>query len=227
VLAETANPHGYAKCLVALLEKSFARRGWTMAQAAVHRAREASLRVAQILDARRPHARHVWKPALGIVGAFSLVCLVLVPRVPELVAFDRAAHPILSDDIHAGTLGQTEFPVAAAIPAALRTNQPQPIRKLLRPAARRMVSHAVERQATEPRSLVPMVAAARWSADTDPGLLDIVTAEANETIVPGETLLVVRTTQRVAPNSWVWSVRVWRITLVEQQVDRGPVANKT
>jgi hypothetical protein len=72
-----------------------------------------------------------------------------------------------------------------------------------------------------------MVAAARWSADTDPGLLDIVTAEANETIVPGETLLVVRTTQRVAPNSWVWSVRVWRITLVEQQVDRGPVANKT
>jgi Zn-dependent protease with chaperone function len=227
VLAETANPHGYAKCLVALLEKSFARRGWTMAQAAVHRAREASLRVAQILDARRPHARHVWKPALGIVGAFSLVCLVLVPRVPELVAFDRAAHPILSDDIHAGTLGQTEFPVAAAIPAALRTNQPQPIRKLLRPAARRMVSHAVERQATEPRSVVPLVVAARWSADTDPGLLDIVTAEANETIVPGETLLVVRTTQRVAPNSWVWSVRVWRITLVEQQVDRGPVANKT
>ncbi len=59
VVAGTGNPRGYAKCLVSLLEKSFARRGWTMAQAAVHRAREASLRLAQILDARRPHARNV------------------------------------------------------------------------------------------------------------------------------------------------------------------------
>jgi beta-lactamase regulating signal transducer with metallopeptidase domain len=57
VLAETANPHGYAKCLIGLLEKSFAHRGWTMAQGAVHRAREASLRVAQILDVHRPRGR--------------------------------------------------------------------------------------------------------------------------------------------------------------------------
>src|SRR5271163_4441389 len=135
VLAETANPHGYAKCLIGLLEKSFARRGWTMAQAAVHRAREASLRVAQILDTRRPHARHVWKPALGIVGAFSLVCLVLVPRVPEFVAFDRAAQPVLGDNVHAAALSQSEFPTAVVIPAALRTSQPQSIRKFPRATA--------------------------------------------------------------------------------------------
>ncbi len=75
VLAETANPRGYAKCLIALLEKSAARRGWAMAQAAVHRAREASLRLAQILDASRPDTKHVWKPALGLVGVFALVCM--------------------------------------------------------------------------------------------------------------------------------------------------------
>ncbi|MGC2227174.1 MAG: M56 family metallopeptidase, partial [Candidatus Sulfotelmatobacter sp.] len=226
VLAETANPHGYAKCLIGLLEKSFARRGWTMAQAAVHRAREASLRVAQILDARRPHARHVWKPALGIVGAFSLVCLVLVPRVPEFVAFDRTGQPIFGDNVHAGTLRQPEFPAAVAIPAALRTGQPQSIRKFPRATAGRADSHAVRRQAIERRSFVPQLIAARWSADTDPSPVDIVMAEANETIVRGQTLLVVRTTQQVAPNSWVWSVSVWRITLIQHSTNEA-VANKT
>jgi BlaR1 peptidase M56 len=232
VLAETANPHGYAKCLIGLLEKSFARRGWTMAQAAVHRAHEASLRVAQILDVSRPNARHVWKPALAIVGAFSLVCLVLVPRVPEFVAFDRAAQPILGDNVRPARLNQSEFPVAEAIPAELRTSQPQAIRKLPRPAAERVVNRAIERQAaehraTEHRPVSPEVVAARWSADTDPSFVDLVMAQANETIVPGETFLVVRTTQEVAPNSWVWSVSVWRIKLVQHRADRVPVANKT
>ncbi|MGA9543168.1 MAG: M56 family metallopeptidase [Candidatus Sulfotelmatobacter sp.] len=227
VLAETANPRGYAKCLIGLLEKSFARRGWTMAQAAVHRAHEASLRVAQILDARRSHAKHVWKPALGIVASFSLVCLVLVPRVPEFVAFDRAAQPIFGDHVHAGALHQTEFPTAVVIPAALRTGQPQSIRKFPGATAGRVNGHAVRRQATERRAIVPQVVAARWSADADPSLANIVMADANETIVPGETLLVVRTTRQVAPNSWVWSVSVWRITLLQHPASTEPVANKT
>ena len=50
VLEQTANPRGYASCLISLLEKSLAHRGWSMAQSAVHRAHEASMRLAQILD---------------------------------------------------------------------------------------------------------------------------------------------------------------------------------
>ena len=75
VLAETANPHGYAACLVSLLEKNLAHRlahgRWSMAQAAVHRAREASLRLAQILDKNRPAATRVWKPALAWSALFQ------------------------------------------------------------------------------------------------------------------------------------------------------------
>ena len=96
VLAETANPHGYATCLVSLLEKSLAHRlrpprdkRWSMAQAAVRRAHEASLRLAQILDTNRPMATRVWKPALGMVGVFSVVCLLALPLAPQFVAFDR------------------------------------------------------------------------------------------------------------------------------------------
>src|SRR5258706_1262364 len=77
VLAETANPRGYAKCLIGLLEKSVARRGWAMAQAVVHRTREASLRLARILDVDRPATKMIWKPALGLVGIFSLACLMV------------------------------------------------------------------------------------------------------------------------------------------------------
>jgi hypothetical protein len=237
VLAETANPHGYAKCLIGLLERSFARRGWTMAQAAVNRAREASLRVAQILDAHRPHAKHVWKPALGIVGAFSLACLVVVPHVPDVVGFDRTAQPILSDHVHAATFSQPGFSAAVAIPAALRTTQSQAIPQLPRSTPARLAGHAVEHQAIERHAIerqaisrgraTPRTIAARWSADTDPGSVDFLTAGANETIVPGETLLVVRTTHQIAPNSWVWSVSVWRITLVQSEADKGTVSNTT
>jgi beta-lactamase regulating signal transducer with metallopeptidase domain len=232
VLAETANPHGYAKCLIGLLEKSFAHRGWTMAQGAVHRAREASLRVAQILDVHRPHAKHVWKPALAIVGVFSLMCLVVVQRVPDVVGFDRTPQPILSENAHPAAFSEPESPMAVAIPAAMRTGQSQPIRKLARPAAARMVEHPIARQAIdrreiEHRRITLETVAARWIADNDPGPIDAVTAEANQAIVPGEALLVLRTTQQVAPDSWVLRVSVWRITLLQDHPDKGPASNKT
>jgi beta-lactamase regulating signal transducer with metallopeptidase domain len=89
VVAETDNPMGYANCLVSLLERSLAQRGWTMAQAIVHRAREASERVAQILDKNRPAARGISKPLLGVVGTFAALCAVMLPVTPQFVAFDR------------------------------------------------------------------------------------------------------------------------------------------
>jgi BlaR1 peptidase M56 len=92
VLAETANPRAYARCLVSVAEKSLVRRGLAMAQAAVSRVRQTSQRVAQILDVNRPNATRIWKPALGMVAAFAMVCVGLLPRRPELVSFyDPAA----------------------------------------------------------------------------------------------------------------------------------------
>jgi beta-lactamase regulating signal transducer with metallopeptidase domain len=89
VVAQTGNPTGYATCLVSLLERSLAQRGWSMAQAIVHRAREASERLAQILDRDRPVATQVSRPALGMAGAFTLLCLVVVPNSPQVVAFEQ------------------------------------------------------------------------------------------------------------------------------------------
>jgi beta-lactamase regulating signal transducer with metallopeptidase domain len=88
VLAETANPRGYAESLISVAEKSFMRRGVALAQAAVNRMRQTSLRVTQILDVNRSGAIRIWKPALFSVAAFSVACLVSLSRAPELVAFE-------------------------------------------------------------------------------------------------------------------------------------------
>ena len=87
VLAETGNPRGYAQCLISMAEKSFLRRGLALAQAAVNRMRQTSLRVSQILDINRPSATRIWKPALYSVAAFFVLCLVSLSHAPELIAF--------------------------------------------------------------------------------------------------------------------------------------------
>ena len=87
VLAHTSNPRAYAECLVSLAEKSFVRRGLALAQAAVGRIRQTSLRVLQILDARRPGGIRIWKPAPWVVAGFSVACLSAAAHAPRLVAF--------------------------------------------------------------------------------------------------------------------------------------------
>lgn len=87
VLANTGNPHAYASSLIGILEKSCARRGWTMAQAAVRRARDLSLRITQILDAKRPTTTKIWKPALALTSIFSLACFGLSSCMPRMVSF--------------------------------------------------------------------------------------------------------------------------------------------
>src|ERR1700758_513401 len=87
VLAHTANPRAYAECLVSLAEKNFLRRGLALAQAAVGRMRQTSLRVLQILDARRPNGVRIWKPAPWVVAGFSVACLGVAAHAPKLVAF--------------------------------------------------------------------------------------------------------------------------------------------
>ncbi len=89
VVAETANPRAYAECLTHLAEKSFVRRSLALAQAALGRIRQTSLRVAQILDAERPSApAHSWKPAALLMTGFAIACATGVSRAPRLVGFE-------------------------------------------------------------------------------------------------------------------------------------------
>lgn len=224
VLAETANPRGYAECMIALLEKSFGRRSVAMAQALVHRAREASLRLARILDADRPNTKRVWKPALGLVGAFSVICLMIAPCTPEFVAFEKNTQPAHIESARLAPLDHSQLPAAAVIPAALHTSQSLSPGRMSRPSP-------LQHPHAAPRVVAVHANAQTLKAEAKPSPVRVVTAGAKDKIAPEpDALLVIRTTQRVGPDSWVWSVSVWRVILVNPTQDgsrRVPVAHKT
>jgi beta-lactamase regulating signal transducer with metallopeptidase domain len=241
VLAETANPHGYASCLVSLLEKSLAHRlahrlvdkRRSMAQAAVDRAREASLRLAQILDANRPVATRVWKPALGMVAAFSMVCLAVLAHAPQFVAFDRGMLSSNSDHGYSAAIGQpslqSSFQASAAtpapIPAALRTGKSLSVGTSARVGHARVHAHDVAGQQLAPARVV----AVRLSATPPRERVVEASASADQEIVPQvRTLVFIEATQYGTSDSSVWSVQVWRVMLVSPVRARlagVPVAN--
>ncbi len=87
VLAATGNPRAYAGCLIDLLEKGCARRGWTMAQAAVARARDASIRIARILRVGPSVTTRIGRIALGAAASLALACTGIALCAPQFVAF--------------------------------------------------------------------------------------------------------------------------------------------
>lgn len=223
VLEETDNPRGYAKCLIALLEKSFAHRGLAMAQAAVRRAQEASLRLAQILDVGRPNTKRVWKPALAGVGVFSLICLGTVARAPQFVAFEPSAQAIHADAVNS-LAGRSRTSAAAVIPAALHITSPPPIKKMLSPDGSAEAHRGLARHRNTPRVLLTL------GAGVKNGEVRTVAAGLKQTVMPAETLLLVRTTRQTGPDSWTWTVSVWRVIWTnpdQERAEKTPVAHKT
>jgi beta-lactamase regulating signal transducer with metallopeptidase domain len=209
VLAETGNPRGYAKCLVALLERSFARRALAMVQAAVHRADEARQRLARILDANRNGGTRFGKAAVGLMGVLSLLCVGAVPHVPDIVAFAPGASEVQSTS--AASFADSKFSPAAVIPAAMHTGTSQP-QKTFSIVDR---EHSVN---------APGIAAKTNLAIRAPHVVkDKVTRPA----VPAETLLVIRTTEQISPDAWISRVTVWRLTWVPSRAQRVPVAKTT
>jgi hypothetical protein len=241
VLAETANPHGYATCLVSLLEKSLAHRlayrltdkRWSMAQAAVHRAREASLRLAQILDKNRPAATRVWKPALAMVGVFSVACLIALPHAPQFVAFDRGALNSNSDHAQSVTVGRSaSFPSSISapmiIPAVLPTGESSSKGTTARGTTAKVIHARAHEHNVAATQLAPArVIAARLNAELPRDR--VVEASADQETVPElRTLIFIVDTQYMISDSSVWRIQVWRVMLVSPVRDRlagVPVAN--
>ena len=231
VLAQTSNPRGYATCLVSLLEKSLAHgltekgpadQRWSMAQAAVHRASEAALRLARILDSNRPSATRVWKPALAMVAVFSVLCLAAFPHAPQFVAFDQDMQANV-DHVYTAADGQTgSQALPSQFPSQLRSMTGVAVIPTRASTAR---THAVARRQSAPAPAV----AARFNAEPMPAQVVQVSASADPQLVPQfQTLVFVEATQWGGSDSPVWSVQVWRVTFVsavQQRVVSVPVAS--
>ena len=250
VVAQTGNPIGYARCLVSLLERSLAQRGWAMAQAIVHRAREASLRLAQILDKNRPAATGISKPALGLVGTFAVLCIAMLPQTPEFVAFDRSPLPSPADQAYSA--GLTELPVLSPSmihKANLQTSTPPNFRPeknspaLQRPGKLQHRSSPGEpalselersqRSRTGPEVLAHILPPAGRGAvagsNAFESFIQVSAADGNQPLV--ETLVFVQATQFIttqgansnetsAPPT-LWRVQVWRVTVFNSAWERS------
>jgi Zn-dependent protease with chaperone function len=227
VLAQSGStsPRAYAECLVVLAEKSFLRRGMVLAQAAVDRVRQVSLRVSQILDANRPRATRVWRPAPVLVAGMSVVCLIALSNSPtRLVSFEGAVEPsslatnaVASGDFEANQSAQMG---AQVVPAKLvlskgagssknETRNPVPT------VAKNFVTgKKIEKKGAAPEVILAHAARAMAPPPT------FVRASLETNAVTPQTLLFVTRTEYVqtrrvnASGAVIWDLSVWQVTVV-------------
>lgn len=123
VLAETSSPRLYAECLAKLAEKTFIQRSVVLAQAALGKLRQTTLRVTRILDPHRSVTRRSFTPAVSLVAVFAIGCGVWSARASRLIAFESTP----AQTINAAIYRESPTPVrdfgVSAVPAIARSSQ--------------------------------------------------------------------------------------------------------
>jgi hypothetical protein len=154
VLAQTGNPHVYAGCLIDLLERGCARRGWTMAQAAVARARDASVRIRRILEHGHPSSTQLGRKALGLAAGLSVACSAVAVCSPGFVSFAPVRSRAAEDSLAVRTLANGRIPAPHVVAAMYH-----PTRSTASSAAPLAVSRTrpVEREPLPLRAHTPAV----------------------------------------------------------------------
>jgi beta-lactamase regulating signal transducer with metallopeptidase domain len=123
VLARTENPQAYAACLVTVAEKGLLGRGLALAQAAVGRLRQTTLRVKQILSGDRQNVSKAGKPVAYLLAAAALAGLLMVSQAPPLVAFRApAVASAESEVVPAASVIPTSFKVQSSIQPSPRVS---------------------------------------------------------------------------------------------------------
>jgi hypothetical protein len=203
VLAKTENPRAYAECLVSLAEKGFLRRGLALAQAAVGRMRDTTLRIKQILDGGRSRSTRVWMPALVLVGGFAFAFTAVEARLPRLVSFESSSE---IEGIAAVQVDATApaFPEARVVPAKLVV--PESVAQ--KTTGRIPAVHS--RKPVENRPTISKQA---------PPASFVRTAE--EQPMHPAIFVVMQTEEFEGPNATRWTLCVWRVTVVAPAATRN------
>jgi beta-lactamase regulating signal transducer with metallopeptidase domain len=249
VLAETASPRAYAECLAHLAEKTLIQRSVALAQAALGRIRQTSLRVAQILDVNRPTGTgRSWKPAVSLVVAFAVVSVLGISRAPRLIAFSddpsRASAPAIASISPSLGSGKAATAVSAAEVSAANVSATQammyerPARIVQASLNLRETPHKLQNSAravamqsptSEPRtgSMVHENDADQNNAhpnnarQIDARQINVRLTNANAAPVAfTETLFVVVEGRELGfPDQPVYQVQLWRLVVLHPVVD--------
>jgi beta-lactamase regulating signal transducer with metallopeptidase domain len=212
VLAESANPRAYAECLVHLAEKSVIRRGVALAQAAIGKICQTSVRVAQILSVNRPAGSlSGWLPA-SLVAGFAVLSIVGVSRAPRLVAFDEARpHAVVAPLHGAARAANVSTPVEPSAMSKLVNAKfvPQPAKR----------TSSSRRNSVQPRALAAS-GRLRFNA-TAPRLAQFIQlTDVRENSAPAAPVFVVVEQDTYGTiGQTMYRLSVWRIVLVPPAYD--------
>jgi hypothetical protein len=161
-----------------------------------------------------------------------------VPHAPRLVGFVPSAHAI-RPNAPQYAFENTEFNSAVVTPASFHTSAsvaqdlPRSLSAaVVHPAQTRRASthsaiqHSAIAQAKQPAVVTPKLATAKVAAPAPIEVL-AVASDGNQNPVPTVALYVLRTAERVGPDSYVWSIHVWQVTFVPDAKTKIPPAKKT
>jgi beta-lactamase regulating signal transducer with metallopeptidase domain len=230
VLAETANPRAYAQCLTHLAEKSFVRRSLALAQAALGRIRQTSLRVAQILDADRPRTgKHAWKPAVVLVAGFAVACAALVARAPRLVAFEDS-HPMAPAQVAQASSRLGISPAASAGRQVAVTESGtivRPVQATFRSGHQRVIPAKSKHQNfdwPQDEHASPMIMSANAPAwpSMDADLFYLTDFFTNPALVTQTVFVVVEGSNPGSTGVAAYRISVWRIVIQQPSGDPSP-----
>ncbi|HET6845016.1 MAG TPA: M56 family metallopeptidase [Candidatus Angelobacter sp.] len=223
VLAQTSSPGDYARCLAHLAEKSFLRRQVALAQAAVSRVRQLSLRLEQILRADRPATTSIWKPAIPLVTALAVLCTFWAAHTPRLVSFtdDSTAAPTIATH---GTSAQSATFVPSTLPAGYQVQQASLKTTSASGSARKLLrTHVRPRHVSKPPT---QMAAARPEPNfvNNPVLLDAAYIAAQGHYVVSYEKLVFRSADPASPaiQSSSLQILVWQVRYVTPAPKTNP-----
>jgi beta-lactamase regulating signal transducer with metallopeptidase domain len=225
VLAATADRRGYAKCLVAVAEKSFLRHGLALAQAMAERMQLTALRVARILQSARladsSTTTKVSKPAVAFVTVVSAICLFSLAHQPSLIAFDNG-------NVSGAALAEIKphfdakvIPASFEVPSRNSGIQAQSTLKTM------AAKHVVRRRAT---NVAPsIVADAQIPTMRTPVRPEqVMTAQNKENIraTAPRSVLVVMQSREIDAYGRIWSVSVWQLTVYHPNQNAGQRSQK-
>jgi beta-lactamase regulating signal transducer with metallopeptidase domain len=236
VLAETASPRAYAECLAHLAEKTLIQRSVALAQAALGRIRQTSLRVAQILDANRPaitssnsKTRSAWKPAVSLVAGFAIACFLGISRAPKLVAFrDSDARPAAGSTITSVSSASNyslsaipPAPVAHVVPSKAVPSKAVPERQPVRVVqATRREQQRTSQQTLQPARALALPAKRRQQRTANLIHQTSLTKANPAAVAFTETFFViVEGNDPGFSDRPVFQIQLWRLTVLHPVVD--------
>lgn len=201
VLMQMGNARNYAASLVSIAEKVLTERmrmgkALALAQNALGRTRELSVRLTQILDSKRRTTNHGWRPAIGMIVTLALLVLGAAPYIPEMIVVQPAQKTLASAAPQAAPV-----PV---IPASLRWTTAEA-------RAKSKLTDENTGYRSNLRGRHSFVVPAKERVKETTGKPKLVLAKAPARMKSRETLLVLDSTQ-MGHAGGVWMFSVWQYT---------------